>query len=178
MNSDSENSSNESSTDISDREWDLFDLLVMEVAEDYDKRFLNREPYHNDPFTGKQYVEHVLGGHPQRCSDMFRMKKEVLFDLSDALKERALLKDTRYVTVEEQLCIFLYTIGHTVGNRVVADRFQHSQETISRHFRNVLKAICRFSKEVILPPDMNTPHPYIMSKGDKYYPWFQVHYIV
>ncbi|KAI3922740.1 hypothetical protein MKW98_006871 [Papaver atlanticum] len=62
---------------------------------------------------------------------------------------------------------------YLVSNILVADRFQHSNETISRHFKTVLKAICRFAKEVIKPPDFGTTHPYIMSRRDKYYPWFK-----
>ncbi|KAI3894411.1 hypothetical protein MKX03_016917 [Papaver bracteatum] len=56
---------------------------------------------------------------------------------------------------------------------LVADRFKHSNETISRHFKTVLKAICRYAKEVIRPPNFDVIHPYIMSRRDKYYPWFK-----
>ncbi|KAF5184972.1 nuclease [Thalictrum thalictroides] len=101
------------------------------------------------------------------------MRSNVLFDLCDALRERKLLHNTRYVSVEEQVSIFHYIVGKNDSNRTVADRFQHSGETISRHFRNVLKALCKLSKELITPPDMNSTHPYIRSKGNKYYPWFK-----
>ena len=44
------------------------------------------------------------------------------------------------------------TIGHSVRNRMVANRFQHSGETISRHFKKAVKAIVNIGKEVITPP--------------------------
>ncbi|RVW82916.1 L10-interacting MYB domain-containing protein [Vitis vinifera] len=43
--------------------------------------------------------------------------------------------DTRFVTVEEAVAMFLLIVGHNVRMRVVADRFQHSTETVARHFK-------------------------------------------
>ncbi|RVX17484.1 hypothetical protein CK203_003860 [Vitis vinifera] len=39
--------------------------------------------------------------------------------------------DTRFVTVEEAVAMFLLIVGHNVRMRVVADRFQHSTETVA-----------------------------------------------
>ncbi|KAI3877984.1 hypothetical protein MKX03_027162 [Papaver bracteatum] len=84
----------------------------------------------------------------------------------------------RYV-VEQNIgnCILKqpYRTNSLLGKQyvLVADRFQHSNETISRHFKAVLKAICRYAKQVIMPPNFDAIHPYIMSRRDKYYPWFK-----
>ncbi|GAA0147370.1 hypothetical protein LIER_36504 [Lithospermum erythrorhizon] len=43
--------------------------------------------------------------------------------------------------IEEQLAIFLSVVGQNKTNREMQERFQHSGETISRHFNNVLKAM-------------------------------------
>ncbi|KAK1316889.1 hypothetical protein QJS10_CPA05g01775 [Acorus calamus] len=51
------------------------------------------------------------------------------------------MKDTRHVSSTEQLVIFLHAIGHGVPNRVLSERFQHSGETISRHFNAGLRAV-------------------------------------
>ena len=56
---------------------------------------------------------------------------------------------------------------------MAAERFQYSGETISRHFRKVLKAVCRLGKEIITPPSFDTTPPEILF-NPKYYPFFKV----
>ena len=91
--------------------------------------------------TGAQKTIELLEGHPVRFYELICLKKHTFFLLRDALCERKLLKDTNRMTVDEQLLMFLHTIGHNVRNRVMQDRYQHSAEPISRHFNKVLDAI-------------------------------------
>jgi hypothetical protein len=44
---------------------------------------------------------------------------------------------------------FLNTLGHGFGNRIVQERFQHSGETVSRHFTCVLMAVSRMTIDII-----------------------------
>ncbi|RWR90919.1 putative myb/SANT-like domain-containing protein [Cinnamomum micranthum f. kanehirae] len=67
-----------------------------------------------------------------------------------------LLKDSKYLPVEEQLAMFMMVIAHAHTNRVIQDRFQHSGETIHRHFRQVLIAMMMFAKDMIKPPPLDT----------------------
>ena len=48
------------------------------------------------------------------------------------LEDMGLLKHSRYMSTEEQVTIFLYTVVTNLPNRKVAERFQRSSETISR----------------------------------------------
>jgi hypothetical protein len=45
------------------------------------------------------------------------------------------MRSTKYLDVEESVAIFLMIIGHSQGQRVASDRFQHSTETINRHLK-------------------------------------------
>ncbi|OAY72021.1 hypothetical protein ACMD2_26699, partial [Ananas comosus] len=82
--------------------------------------------------------------------------------LRDVLLARGLIRATRRMTADEQLAIFLFCVGHGVGNRVLAETFQHSGETISRHFNNVLRALVMLKDEYMnLPPSNVTTHPRI-----------------
>ncbi|CAI0401885.1 unnamed protein product [Linum tenue] len=83
----------------------------------------------------------VLDGPHELCREMFRMDKHVFHKLCSILRQRGLLRDTCGVMIEEQLAIFLNIIGHNERNRVIQERFQHSGETISRYFNNVLKVL-------------------------------------
>jgi hypothetical protein len=90
------------------------------------------------------------------------------------LCERNLLQDTERMDVNEKLVIFLHTIGHNLRNRVLQDKFQHSGETISRHFNKVLKAINGLRDVCIKDPPDAVPSKIL---GDsRYYPYFKVYF--
>ncbi|KAK1257188.1 hypothetical protein QJS04_geneDACA024915 [Acorus gramineus] len=81
------------------------------------------------------------------------MDQHVFRRLADLFRREGWLEDTRNMWIEEQLAIFLTIVGHNSTNRYCQDRFQHSGETISRQFREVLSACLKLSKLVIHPPD-------------------------
>ncbi|XP_025700472.1 uncharacterized protein [Arachis hypogaea] len=118
-----------------------------------------------------EFVSEVLNGHDDYCREMLRMDKHVFHKLCDILRQRAMLRDTAGVMIEEQLAIFLNIIGHNERNRVIQERFHHSGETISRHFNNVLKAIKSLSREVLQPPQLTTPPEVINSA--RFFPYFK-----
>jgi transposase len=69
------------------------------------------------------------------------------------LKEIYHLRDTKKLTVEELVAMFFNTIGNGFRNRIVQERFQHSGETVSRHFTHVLMAVSRMTIDIINPID-------------------------
>jgi hypothetical protein len=121
--------------------------------------------------TGAQKTREWLEGHLVPFYELLRVEKHTFFLLRDALCERNLLKDTERMDVNEQLVIFLHTIGHNLRNRVLQDKFQHSGETISRHFNKVLKAINGLLDVCITNPPNVVP-PKILGNS-KYYPYFK-----
>uniref|UniRef100_A0A2N9FH55 Uncharacterized protein n=1 Tax=Fagus sylvatica TaxID=28930 RepID=A0A2N9FH55_FAGSY len=63
--------------------------------------------------------------------------------------------------------------GHSHRNRVLQDRFQHSGETISRHFNDVLLALAKLSTDLIKPHTPLTEIPIHIRDKPKYYPYFK-----
>ena len=59
--------------------------------------------------------------------------------------------------VEQQVAMFLNTVGHNVRNRLVATNFGRSGETVSRYFNKVLHATGELRKDYIRPPSIETP---------------------
>ncbi|OAY82550.1 putative nuclease HARBI1, partial [Ananas comosus] len=60
------------------------------------------------------------------------------------------------------LGIFLFGVGHGVANRILAETFKHSGETISRHFNNVVRGIVGLKDDYIMLPSSNVAvHPRI-----------------
>ena len=81
---------------------------------------------------GQQYLHELLQSSPKRIYDVLRMKKETFFKLCDWLEVNTELAPSRYITIQEQAAMFLWTLNYSASNRQVAERFQHSRETISR----------------------------------------------
>jgi len=99
------------------------------------------------------------------CIKMIRLKRGPFFQLCRVLRERSLLYDTIHVCIEEQVAIFLNTIGHNLRNRLVGTNFIRSGETISRYFNLVLRAIGELSNELIRPPSL-IPWPKLQGTQD------------
>ncbi|XP_073221565.1 uncharacterized protein [Cicer arietinum] len=55
--------------------------------------------------------------------------------------------------------------------RFASNRFRHSTETISRNFKEVLRAVCRLGKEIIKQESIEFPER--INNNSKYYPWFK-----
>ncbi|XP_077247569.1 uncharacterized protein LOC143887354 [Tasmannia lanceolata] len=126
------------------------------IAACYYEKYLLKEPRHSSTPSGHMWVNDVLNGNKSRCHKMFRMDKRVFVKLCDILQHKGLLRDMREVRIEEQVAIFLLTVGHDKRNRVAMQRFKHSGYTISRYFNMVLDAIVALAPDFFQLPDTTT----------------------
>ncbi|KAK2421380.1 hypothetical protein QL285_032017 [Trifolium repens] len=145
--------------------------LVAAAAGYYYYSSLTKQPSRGLSHMKCEFMTEVLNGHDDFCREMLRMDRHVFQKLCGILRQRAMLRDTSGVMIEEQLAIFLNVIGHNERNRVIQERFQHSGETISRHFNNVLKAIKSLSREFLQLPE-HTTSPKIRNSS-RFYPYFK-----
>ncbi|CAN1147368.1 Protein ALP1-like [Linum perenne] len=145
--------------------------LAAAAAGYYYFNSLSRMPPLASSQRRRNFMAEVLDGPDDMCREMFRMDKHVFHKLCSIFRHRGLLRDTCGVMIEEQVAIFLNIIGHSERNRVVQERFQHSGETISRYFNNVLKSIRSLSREFLQPPPQTTPMEIHCSK--RLYPYFK-----
>jgi hypothetical protein len=102
-----------------------------------------------------------------------------LLSLCNDLETHHGLKPSRRMNVIEKMVMFLFTIVVGTSNNEVHERFQHSGETVSRCFKEVLKSLCLFAVEVIKPIDpqfMSTPREITMNP--RYMPHFKVRHAI
>jgi hypothetical protein len=93
---------------------------------------LGKNPYHTSSLTGLGWLTELYNGNANRFKEQLGMNKHVFSRLVQDLKRKTSLHDTRWVTAEEQVAIFCYTVVTNLPNRKVAERFQRSGDTISR----------------------------------------------
>ena len=90
-----------------------------------------REPYHTSALSGEAWVLEFLCGHPNRIHMELGVSVEVFSNLVQELRDIG-YQNSRNVSLEEQLAIFLYMCVTGLTIRHVGERFQRSNETISR----------------------------------------------
>jgi hypothetical protein len=104
------------------------------------------------------------------------MEKHIFHNLVECLRERCLLRDTDFVSIEEQVAIFLYAVSKNASNRTLQGQFQHSGETISRYFHIVLNALMILSTSIIQLPPINVP--FKVASNPKFMPYFKVLFVL
>ncbi|XP_039141318.1 uncharacterized protein LOC120278650 [Dioscorea cayenensis subsp. rotundata] len=131
----------------------------------------SKEPSIFRDLTRKRHMERVLRSGRDYCVSYLRMDVGPFMHLASIMRDKHLLLDTRYVSVEEQLSMFLHIVGHNTKNRTMRVEYVRSGETISRYFNNVLKAICAIRDDFVHPPCGNC-HSEIECNPN-WYPFFK-----
>jgi len=137
-----------------------------------DTLFKEKQPCRTSPFSGEIWTQEVLKGNARRVLECCRMDLDVFTKLVSVLVTRGPLLPTDSCSVEQQVLIFLYITGQNASNRNAQERFQHSGETISRHFNSVLQALVTLAPEYIRPPNPSIVPPEI-SANPKFFPYFK-----
>jgi hypothetical protein len=94
-------------------------------------RYYMKEPYHTSILSGYAWVQELLHGHPEHICTELGVHKEVFHALIGELRSMS-HSDLRYVTLNEQLAIFLYMSVTGLSICHVGERFQHANRTISK----------------------------------------------
>ncbi|XP_031250330.1 uncharacterized protein LOC116108202 [Pistacia vera] len=98
-----------------------------------------RQLQHTSISTGHEYMLEVLNGHADRIFDKCHMDKVCFTYLCDILAQQDKLRPTKKTSLEEQVMIFLTSVGKNETIRMMMEDFQHSSETISRY----VSAVCK-----------------------------------
>ena len=94
-------------------------------------RYHMKEPYHTSILSGYAWVQELLHGHPKRIRTELGVHKEVFLALVEELQSMG-HEDTKNVTLQEQLAIFLYISVTGLSIHHAGEQFQHANATISK----------------------------------------------
>jgi hypothetical protein len=141
----------------------------------YHNAYVYKEPCMVSYNTGMRWLIEILNGHWVRCVNMFRMDADTFKSLSLELETMYGLKPSRQMSVIEKVGMFLYTLALGASNREVQERFQHSGETVSRNFNEVLRFVSVLADDLIRPVDPEfTATPLEITMNPRYMPHFKV----
>ena len=148
-------------------------LCVISVIQYYADIHYYKTPCRISNLSGEQYVESLIQqNHPRRIQEIFRMPLYTFLQLEIWLKEHTHLQASRHITVTEKLAMFLATTGHGTTNRGIQERFQHSGETISRCFHEVLNALVLMHAHYVQLPSNTYKTDARIRDDSKYGPYF------
>lgn len=130
-------------------------------------------PVHTSSLPGAIKVKEIFEGHPSWCKVEFRMEPEIFKATTNFLRRENLLRDTRGVSVEEQLGMFMFMLSHNASNQRLQKAFQHSGETIHRKITEVFDIIPTLTHRFVRLPNVVQTHITIMT-DPRFMPFFQV----
>jgi hypothetical protein len=118
---------------------------------------ISYSPIEDRDMSRTDYFNNKIRKNDVICVNMLRLNKCTFIYFCDRIQERGLLQDTVHMCVEQQVVMFLHTIGHNVKNMVVDTNFSRSGETVSRYFNKVLHVIGELHNDFIRTPSSTTP---------------------
>ena len=104
--------------------------IAVILATDEEQLAWLRLPYHTSVLTGKGCVMELLAGHPWCIHMELGVSHEVFIALVDELHLMG-HTDSKFVSLEEQVAIFLYTSVINLTAWHLGERFQQAHETIA-----------------------------------------------
>ena len=145
------------------------------MVELYEICYPPRNIVHNVGFTGEGVVRNMMTGHWRITFESCRMLSTAFINMCAIFRERGLLVDSRWISVEEQVRIFLQTLGHGHKNRMMQQSLQRSGQIISKYFNIVLRAVVEWTPDIICLKESLTslPRHIIEYANGKYYSFFK-----
>jgi hypothetical protein len=125
--------SHTSSTNIRKKVAAVGVALAAIAASVYVDKIRVPRPLRTSILTGQLWLCELLQGHPTCFHEQMGMSQHVFQKLSFELQLYNGLKNSKYVTADKQLAIFIYLAQTGQSSRMLQERFQGSGDTISMY---------------------------------------------
>ncbi|KAL8550868.1 hypothetical protein ACS0TY_000081 [Phlomoides rotata] len=109
-----------------------------------------------------QHMNELIELSDDDCFNNLRMNRDTFNRFCYLLRHNGGLVDGRFVSVGEQVAIFLSVLSHHSKVRVVKFCFKRSSQTVHQHFHNVLRAVLNLHDILLATPtpvDDECTHP-------------------
>lgn len=149
---------------------------LLQIVSHYSLEHTDKQACRTSSLTGEAYNQELLNtAHPRRCIEVLRMPLTTFLALEKWLVTETSLKRSRKgVSVVQKLAMFLEIVGEVSGYHAVQERFQHSGDTVSHVFHEVLAALMILHQKIVLLPNSDTPLADRIAKNSKYSPTLRI----
>ncbi|KAL6888952.1 hypothetical protein ACP4OV_009978 [Aristida adscensionis] len=159
----------EDSTDSEEEEDDDMMLFILPAL--YLASTEIATPDHPSQSSVAEWICKVLEDDRGQGYDKFRVEPHIIQEFSDFLRLKNLLRNTRGVSVEEKIGMFMYMLSQNASFQKLSEKFQHSTETIHRHIKACFDAVTSLTCEFVKPP--STAVHWKISSDRNYGPYFE-----
>lgn len=132
------------------------------------QRSLTRRPVNS---RGYKYIHGVLNEDPEHFRKLYMMYPQVFLKLSKIIREKTLLKDTRFICIEEMLATFLLVVGQNSRYSHVGETFNRSHFSTSQSFNKILKVLNEIAVDFMAKPGSSTPEK--IRESTRFFPYFK-----
>jgi len=152
-----------------------FTSATVVTAQYYSKHFHTRRIQHTSQLSGEQWVQELLQNHPQRIKNNMGVSQEGFHYICNFLQRKTMFGATKGISAEEQLAVFLYAVTTNLSMRRLAERFQHSTETIHRIYHRVMRYFIAPAvyKAAVRPATADTPIAESILQNRNFFPYFK-----
>ena len=109
----------------------LFISIILTATSSLMESMYIKEPYHTSALSGEAWVMELLSGHPLCILSELGVCHNVFQDLITTMRNFG-MNNSRHVSLEESLSIFLYACVTGLSVRHLGKCFQCSNDTISQ----------------------------------------------
>ncbi|XP_042056446.1 uncharacterized protein LOC121801041 [Salvia splendens] len=98
-------------------------------------------------------LDRLVRVNDKSCIDNLRMDRNTFGRLCRLLRDRVGLIDQKFVTVEEQVAMFLCILSHHKKTRIVGHNFMRSSQTVSKYMYIVLRGVLTLHEVFLVKPE-------------------------
>jgi len=100
---------------------------------------------------GWRRVQRLMVESKVECFDILRMHQSTFRSLCKILSEQYKLEESCNIYLEESVAMFIEMVAQDLTVRVIAERYQHSLETVKRKLDEVLSALLKLAADIVKP---------------------------
>ncbi|XP_020262085.1 uncharacterized protein LOC109838046 isoform X3 [Asparagus officinalis] len=129
------------------------------------------QPRHGNTDLGLQYLKSKMDSNPRDFRRIYRMPLNYFMKLCMVLRERGHLQDTRYISVEKMVAIFLLTVTQNQRYCITTERFDRSRFAVSVCFNKALQTLVSLAPCRMAPPPTEPPEK--VTSESRFWPYFK-----
>ncbi|XP_042044486.1 uncharacterized protein LOC121790295 [Salvia splendens] len=113
-------------------------------------------------------MNRIVGITDRTCIDYLRIDRNTFGRLCRLLRDQIGLIDQKFMTLEEQVAMFLCLLSHHEKTRIVGFNFMRSSQTVSHYMHIVLCGMLQLYEVLLVKPE-----PIDQDCVDTRWKWFQ-----
>jgi len=148
--------------------------LVQDMYRETEVNTSSRQLVRTNRGEGWRRVKRFMFESEVQCFDILRMNQSTFRSLCKTLSEQYKLEESCHVYLEESVAMFIEMVAQDLTVRVLAERYQHSLDTVKRKLDEVLSALLKLASDIVKPTkdDVTNVCPFIL-EDKRYMPYFR-----